>query len=243
MNNQPDRAQLETATMSTKSVIASGKVIRPKSLTDLAVESIRTTIVEGRLGMGEQISESALAEDLGISKTPVREALFQLKLQGLVDVHPQRGTFVFQLSEDDVREICSFRELIECAALAKAMEISREELCSGLELILAHTLEAEKQGNYGAIPALDTRFHETIVSHSQSQYLCTSYDLISYKIQALRSRLPAHDPKVDDCNHSHELLVAEIRTGNTAKAQKMLREHIRSTQESYIRASENRKRI
>jgi DNA-binding GntR family transcriptional regulator len=229
--------------MSSKPIIASGKVVRPKSLTDLAVEMIRTAIVEGRIGMGEQLSESALAVDLGISKTPVREALFQLKLQGLVDVHPQRGTFVFQLSEDDVREICSFREVIECAALAKAMDVSREELCTALGKILLATSKVEKQGNYGAVPALDAQFHETIVSLSKSQYLCTAYDLISYKIQALRSRLPAHDPEVSDCNHNHELIVAEIRKGSLAKAQKMMRDHIRNTQESYIAASKNYKAL
>lgn len=231
---------VETNNMSFRPKIAPGKLVRPKSLTDIAVDMIRKTIVEGRLEMGEQISESALAVDLGISKTPVREALFQLKLQGLVEVHPQRGTFVFQLSEDEVREICSFREVIECAALAKAMDHSQEELVATLEKIMAATAKAEKQGNYSAIPALDAQFHEAIVAHSKSQYLCSAYDLIAYKIQALRSRLPEHDPEVGDCNQNHELIVAEIGKGSVAKAQKMLREHIRNTQESYISASKHR---
>jgi DNA-binding GntR family transcriptional regulator len=226
--------------MSSKPTIATGKVVRPRSLTDLAVEMIRTTIVEGRIGMGEQISESALAVDLGISKTPVREALFQLKLQGLVDVHPQRGTFVFQLSEDDVREICGFREVIECAAMAKAMERSSEQLFMALQPILLATAKAEKQGNYNAIHTLDAQFHETIVHQSKCQYLRTSYDLISYKIRALRSRLPDEEPEVADCNNNHELIAIEISKGRTARAQKMLREHIRDTQESYIAASRNR---
>jgi len=220
--------------------IASGKVVRPKSLTDIAVDMIRTTIVEGRLRMGEQISESVLALNLGISKTPVREALFQLKLQGLVDVHPQRGTFVFQPSEDDVREICHFRETIECAALATAMEHSRQQLSAALDEVLAAIAVVENSGDYGAIPGLDARFHEAIVAGAHSHYLSTAYGLISYKIQALRARLPEHDPAVDDCGHNHELIVAEIRTGSAARAQKKLREHIRSTQASYIAASKNR---
>jgi DNA-binding GntR family transcriptional regulator len=90
------------------------------------------------------------------------------------------------------------------------------------------------------IPVLDTRFHEAIIAYSKSPYLCNSYDLIAYKIQALRSRLPAHDLEVHACSHNHDLIVKEIKTGSVAKAQKLLREHIRGTQDSYIAASKNR---
>jgi DNA-binding GntR family transcriptional regulator len=230
----------ETIECNVKSIIPSGKVVRPKSLTDLAVELIRNTIVEGRLEFGEQLSESVLAANLGISKTPVREALFQLKLQGLVDVHPQRGTYVFQLSEQDVREICSFREVIESAALTKAMEHARSNLRDRLNRIMAETAKAERQGKFDQLPKLDAQFHEAIVEHSGCQYLRTSYNLIFYKIQALRARLPEHDADVDDCCHNHELIVDQIEKGNAASAQKILREHIRHTQESYIEASKKR---
>ena len=93
------------------------KLDRPKSLTDLAVERIRAAIVEDRLAFGEQLSEAALAVNLGISKTPVREALLRLKMDGLVEIQPQRGTFVFTLDADEVEELTAFREIIETEAL------------------------------------------------------------------------------------------------------------------------------
>lgn len=226
--------------MNAEVIKVSGKVVRPKSLTDIAVEMIRKTIVEGHRTMGEQISESTLALELGISKTPVREALFQLKLQGLVDVHPQRGTFVFQLSEDDVRELCGFREVIEAAALARAMQDSSEDLLAALEKVAAATADAEKKGQLNLIPALDGQFHQTILTMSRSQYMQQSYELIAHKVQALRFRLPPRDPTIDECNHDHELIISEIRRGSVSKAQKILREHIRNTQDSYIAASKNR---
>lgn len=216
------------------------KLERPKSLTDLAVERIRSTIIEGRFALGAQLSEAALASSLGISKTPVREALFQLKLEGLVEVHPQRGTYVFEISEGEVREVCAFRELIETAALAKAVEKSREQLVRTLEPILAATKVAEDSGDFAAIPLLDTRFHEAIVTCSGSSYLSASYGLISYKIQALRSRLPDQNDEVKDCNHVHEMIFDEIRSGTVSRAQKQLREHIRSTQNAYLQASSNK---
>ncbi|HEY8607809.1 MAG TPA: GntR family transcriptional regulator [Noviherbaspirillum sp.] len=226
--------------MTAKATTTHRKVVRPKSLTDLAVDMIRAEIVEGRLQLGEQLSESQLANDLGISKTPVREALFQLKLQGLVEVHPQRGTFVFQLSEGDVHEICGFREVIECAALAKAMEDAREALADTLQGILDETAAVEKRGDFAQLPRLDAQFHEAFIAHAGSTYLNVSYNLISYKIQALRARLPEHDPDVDECGHNHALIVAEIKAGNTGAAQEILRLHIRDTERSYISASKKR---
>lgn len=220
-----------------------GKLERPKSLTDLAVERIRSTIVEGKFALGEQLSEVALANDLGISKTPVREALFQLKMEGLVDVHPQRGTFVFQPSEEEVREICSFRELIECAALARAMEYSREELVQLLRPLLKETEAAGRRRNAKAIPDLDARFHEAIIEASHSSYLASAYSLVASKIRALRSRLPENDEQIGHCNDVHGQIVAEIESGTIARAQKVLREHIRSTQDSYLAARHNTRAV
>lgn len=217
-----------------------GKLQRPKSLTDLAVERIRSNIVDGHFALGEQLAEITLAGMLGISKTPVREALFQLKLEGLVDVHPQRGTFVFELSEDEVVDLCAFRELIEVAALAKAMTVSRERLASVLQPILVATKKAEQAHDYAALATLDNRFHEMIVASSGSVNLSSAYRLIAYKIQALRTRLPAQDETTAHCNDNHQLLVDAIRTDTVARAQKLLRDHIRETQDAYLAASANR---
>lgn len=226
---------LTTTTMS-----IAEKLERPKSLTDLAVERIRATIVEGRFALGEQLSEVTLAAKLGISKTPVREALFRLRLEGLVDVHPQKGTFVFEISEEEVRDICAFREMIECAALARAFESDREQLLAALEPVLEATRKAEKKGDYKAIPRLDTQFHDAIVAAAQSPCLSSSYNLITYKIQALRARLPEHDEEVEQCNQIHAEIVDEIRQGTSARAQKLLRNHIRGTQSAYLAASSNK---
>jgi DNA-binding GntR family transcriptional regulator len=217
-----------------------GKIQRPKSLTDLAVERIRSTIIEGHFALGEQLSEVTLATTLGISKTPVREALFQLKLEGLVDVHPQRGTFVFDLTEEEVIDICAFRELIETAALAKAMANSKEKLLRELESVIEATDQAARDVNYKEIAVLDRRFHETIIACSNSANLKAAYKLIAYKIQALRARLPEQDTDVAHCNDNHRTLVEEIRNGTTLRAQKLLREHIRNTQDAYLSASANK---
>jgi len=215
----------------------SQKIQRPKSLVELAVDQIRLGIIDGHLEFGQQVSEVGLAETFGISKTPVREALLHLKLEGLVDIHPQRGTFVFSLTEQQVGELTRFRELIESAALGEAVSYERAALSDRLQKNLTEMSRCEATGDHIRIRELDTDFHESILESCGNPYLRSSYDLIAAKVQALRSRLPAHSKKVDDCHHSHSEILDAVNAGASAKAQKLLREHIRSTESAYLEAS------
>src|SRR4029078_266097 len=89
---------------------------RPDSLTEIALQQVRAAIIEGTLPLGSPISEAQLAAALGISKTPVREALAQLRMEGLVTIVPQSGTYVFTLSATEVVEICELRQTLDTRA-------------------------------------------------------------------------------------------------------------------------------
>ena len=77
---------------------------RSPSLASIAAERIRDAIIAGDLKLGEALSEDRLATTLGISRTPVREALTSLQVQGLITIHPQRGSFDFRPTRQDVKE-------------------------------------------------------------------------------------------------------------------------------------------
>ncbi|HEU4643961.1 MAG TPA: GntR family transcriptional regulator, partial [Burkholderiales bacterium] len=187
------------------------KLDRPKSLSDLAVERIRAAIVEGQLGFGEQLSEAALALNLGISKTPVREALLRLKLDGLVDIQPQRGTFVFTLAADEVRELTAFRQIVETEALALAM---RRDLRALVQALRDNLARMPKRGSDPRrVHALDTEFHDLIVGASGNRHLAAAYALVGHRIEALRYRLPVDDEQVEHCQQNHRRIVAQIATG------------------------------
>ena len=94
---------------------------RPKSLRELALEHLRNSIIDGSLEMGQILSERKISEELGVSKSPVREALAQLRDEGLVSIEPQKGARVFSLSEEEVSQICDFRQAIEIAAFELAL--------------------------------------------------------------------------------------------------------------------------
>lgn len=213
------------------------RVERPKSLTGIALARIREAIVEGQFSFGEQLSEASLAADLGISKTPVREALQRLQSEGLVDVQPQVGTFVFSLDEAGVAEICRFREIIETAALAEAMRHRSDGLIERLETNLGEIAVAQAANDLKQLPLLDQDFHETIIACCGNAYLQASYELIAHKIRALRNRLPEDNERVGHCLATHSELVTTMRTRSVLKSQQLLAAHIRDTLESYLEAS------
>ena len=210
------------------------KLERPKSLTDMAIESIRASIVKGRLALGEQLSEAALALELGISKTPVREALLRLRGDGLVDIYPQSGTYVFMVNREDVAQICRFREILESAALAEAMTHDRAGLLAELDANLK-TPRTKRP-----LPELDAEFHSIIMRRSNNTYLRDAYHLIEHKIHALRWRLPAHNTQISGCQYNHSVIVERIREGKIGQAQTLLKRHIRETQEAYLQAGGER---
>lgn len=217
-----------------------GKLDRPKSLTDLAVGRIREAIVEGRLAFGEQISEGSLAAQLGISKTPVREALLRLKLDGLVEIHPQRGTFVFRVDEAEVEEICRFREILEAAALAEAMGRDRAALLARLDANVAGMAAAQRRRQMKRLPQIDAEFHGVILDCCGNSYLRAAYALIEHKIHALRWRLPEGNEQVEHCQHNHAVIVEQIREGGIGRAQTTLKRHIRDTLAAYLEASRHK---
>lgn len=212
----------------------SDPVERPKSLTDLAVDRIRQAIVTGPLQFGQALSESVLAGMLGMSKTPVREALLRLRLEGLVVIHPQRGSFVFQLNEGEVAHICQFRSMIECEALADAMKHRHAELLLALDASLDAMAQAYARAEHGSFARLDTQFHNALVENCDNRFLKTAFDLVSAQVTALRYRLPVANEQVTHCQDNHRVVVDAIRRRDTRRAQAILRDHIRSTRDAYL---------
>jgi DNA-binding GntR family transcriptional regulator len=216
---------------------SASKIERPKSLTDMAVERIRAAIIEGRLNLGGQISEATLALELGISKTPVREALLRLRADGLVDIHAQRGTYVFRVGAEDVVQLCRFREILEPAALAEALAADRKGLIAALEENLRAMKDAHRAADARVLPELDAEFHSIIVQGANNAYLRDAYRLVEHKIHALRWRLPENSEQIEHCQANHATIVKQIREGKLSQAQAILRRHIRDTQDAYLQAS------
>src|SRR5690349_9734612 len=113
-------------------VADNGKIL-PAQLERRVYERLRDDIISGVLQPGDQLVEARLAADLGVSKTPVREALIRLQRDGLVSIEPYRGARVLEPSPDDVREIVELRELLECHVARQLAQTRPERVLRALE--------------------------------------------------------------------------------------------------------------
>lgn len=209
------------------------RIERPKALVDMAKESIRDLIITGHLAMGEKISESKLAEQLGISTTPVREAFAFLEREGLVSILPQRGTFVFKLQPGELNYICELRVALEPAALQLAMERQREPFLAALGETVESMERAIGKSDIPTYLTLDTRFHQTFFDHSGNPYLERAYGLISGKIAALRNRLGTDPHHTAKSLREHRSMLGHLAKGRTTDAIQVLLKHIARKEGSY----------
>jgi DNA-binding GntR family transcriptional regulator len=168
---------------------AMAETSRLPSLSALAAERIRAMIVSGEFKLGDALSEERLAITLGMSRTPVREALTALNLQGLITILPQRGSFVFKPTEADVQELCEFRALTEARALWLASLRDRDGTLAAMRAAQARMEAAHAEGDFLGSAQADSDFHDAIVRGAGNQYLTQAYGLIAGQISAVRSML------------------------------------------------------
>lgn len=206
---------------------------RAKSLTEQAADEIRARIVFGDIALGASLSENTLAADLGVSKTPVREALLQLKSEGLVSIQPQRGSFVFDMSATEIVQLGELRETLETAALRLAAKHDARGLADELRAIVTNMRKALDRNDAVAYRKLDAEFHRAFFERSGNVYLLASYLGIAFRIQALRSRLSA-DPMLNRSSYTgHEKLCQLVEQGRVDEALELLSSHVRGTIEDY----------
>jgi|DewCreStandDraft_4_1066084.scaffolds.fasta_scaffold87207_2 DNA-binding GntR family transcriptional regulator len=210
------------------------KLVRPKSLTELVAEEIRARIIDGRIGLGAALSENGLAAELGISKTPVREALMQLRQEGLVQVQPQRGTYVFRLEAEQVAMISELRDLLEEAAARAALARNPDALAERMGRIYAAMRRAYDADDRVAYRKLDGEYHEALIELSGNPYIRGAYRQISFCIQALRSRLSNEAQLNRQSIAEHREMLRLVKARDAAGLARALRAHIAQTRRSYI---------
>jgi DNA-binding GntR family transcriptional regulator len=209
------------------------RIPRPPSLAETVLGRLRSDIVRGALGLGELLSERVLAEKLGVSKTPVREALAQLRQEGLVRIVPQRGAFVFSLSAAEVIAICEFRQTLESAALKMSMARAPGDLVDALSFSVAAMESARAARARTAYLDADTAFHEAFFACCGNPYLIETYALYVGKIAALRTHLAVKPAHTDKSYAEHREMLALLRSGELQAALEVLDTHIARTKTTY----------
>lgn len=197
------------------------------SLSKEAFTRIREAIVSGDLVFGERLSEVQIAEALGMSKAPVRTAFFELRDKRLVTIVPQAGTYVFSPSREDVREMSTFRAVLETAALRLSMQAAGAAVLATLNSTIRSMEGALSGADWKQYEAADMAFHQAFIRNSGNSYLLQAYDLTASGIEALRVCLQrgAGDYRAQSYAE-HKLILQHLEAGNQDKAAQALEAHI-----------------
>jgi DNA-binding GntR family transcriptional regulator len=211
---------------------AVGRAVRAgsgRSLRQLAYDSLKADILGGDLAPGTPISEAERAEALGISRTPIREAMQQLAQEGLIEVFPKRGTFVSRLSARDVRESFELREAVETFAARLAAERRTPDDLDRMRDALSDVPTAGREGHYARL----ADFHGLIVAAAQNRYLQQSFDGTTDRID-LASRMAARIPAPQPPDASHHAIFDAIERGDGPAAEEAMRRHLRHHAEALL---------
>jgi DNA-binding GntR family transcriptional regulator len=199
---------------------------RPPLLAVRVEEELREAIMYGGLKLGEAVSEDRLATMLGVSRTPVREALSALALQGLIEIKPQRGSFVFQPSIADVAELCEYRAIIEGQAMRLAHSRAPEATRDALKAADDAQSRAEEAGAVVDAARADAAFHNAFIVHCGNGLLEQAYRLVSGRIGAIRFTARGAPGSRAKSSKDHRAIVRAFAKSDLDAAESVLNGHI-----------------
>lgn len=193
---------------------------------------VRQDILCGKYAQGEELTEAGLGAELGVSRTPVREALRQLALEGLVELIPNKGAFVTGISPKDVIDIYQIRARLEglCARWA-AENITDEELDDMEETMHLSEFHSRKE-HYDKVFELDGRFHELMYEASHSRILSHELSDFHQYVQRVRKMSIKNRVRSRHTNEEHNKIFEALKQHDGDLAEKLATEHILNSMDS-----------
>ena len=205
------------------------RTLRPidtgRSLAEDAADRIREQVLVGGYSQGQHLIEAKIADQLQISRGPVREAFKMLRAEGLLTEQPRRGTFVVSLTAQDVRDIYGLRAAIEGAAVKLLCRTRDDDAIAQLDQAAEAIGAAAAEGDAAAVARADLAFHELLCLLSGNRRLLETFRRY---IPALRGLLRMDErimPSIADVAAQHRPVVAAIRAGDEQEAVRLVTEH------------------
>lgn len=198
----------------------------PPSLKDVAFQTIRKAILTGRLEAGEMYNEISLAKEMGISRTPVREALLDLANKGFVVYEPRKGVRISRLTPRQIVDLLKFRSVLERGIVQVIIPFLTDEHVRKIEAIDEKEIEAAKRLDTLAALDLNREFHIYLATLTENQYIISAleniYDLIDWTV----SKALLFEELIPSYIQHHKGIVAKLKKRDFEGAQKAIEEHI-----------------
>ena len=204
------------------------------SLRGRVFQKLREDILSGKYKEHEELKEVAIGEELGVSRTPVREAFRQLELEGLIQIVPNKGAYVTGITAKDVKDIYMIRSLLEglCARLATE-KITKEQMEEMEENIYLADFHASK-GHMDQMAELDNRFHDILYEACDSKMLeHTLRDYHQYVLR-VRQKTLATNTRGRASNDEHRQIMEAIKAGDADKAEQLANKHMLNAYDNMV---------
>ena len=211
-------------------------------LREVVCEALRDAIKKGILEPGERLMEVQVADELGISRTPVREAIRKLEQEGYVIMMPRRGTYVADISESDVKEIFEIRSALEALATGlAARRIEQDEL----EMLQGYLLEIENyihEKDIEKIVETDIKFHGLLYQVSRNERLVAIISNLKEQLARFRTLSMSYPGRLQETLEEHSEMVEAIANGDVSAARDAAERHMERAEETLLKALRKRQR-
>ncbi len=202
------------------------------SLREKIFHKLRQDILNGKYKSGDNLVEMKLAEEMGVSRTPVREAIRQLELEGLVTSIPNKGVIVEGISRQDIEDMYVIRESLEGLAARWAIERIEDRQLKELEDICELMEFYTEKGDLDHVGELNSRFHDIIFEATRSRPLKQILSDFQYYVQAIRLASLKSPGRAKESLREHKLIVQAFKDKDIDGGEKALMEHIRNSKKN-----------
>ncbi len=203
----------------------------PENLTSLAYRAIKNYILDGRLDEDTRLTEEFLSQQLGISKSPIREALTRLESERLIQIEPRRGAYLRKYSIQEIGDLYDLREALEVYAVGKAR--LSPELLDSLRQSVERSQEYLSANDKPRYIEEDVNFHALLASASGNELLTETLTNVQHQVWLFRRK--TYDLSRSKAAGMHAAVVAALASGDREAAQRLMREHVTEVRDKLVR--------
>lgn len=195
-------------------------------LRDIVFQTLRNAIITGELQPGERLMETQLAQKLGVSRTPIREAIRKLELEGLVIMVPRKGAQVAQFTEKDIQDVLEVRAALEALAAKLACKRMDDRAFLKLQLAIAEYSYAAKNKDLETMIEKDVEFHDIICNATQNDKLIQMFNNLKEQVNRYRITYLKNVEDSDTVEAEHIAILEALKNKNEEVASELASKHI-----------------
>ena len=187
---------------------------------------LRQAIITGELKLGTRLRETELSHSLNISRSPIREAFRMLESEGLVQISPNKGAFVTQLSEKDLKDIYELRKLLEVHAIRIACSRVTQEDLEELKAVIKEMERSLELKDYIGYLKSSHEFHECFIKKCENERLFNLFRVLRNSILAIQIFAYSYPERSSDSLEEHRKILSALLKRNPDKAEEYLNKHL-----------------